>query len=81
MKDTDMITIRITVDIFYDIPKRDVPSYVTPVGMEKLIEESFRDYEQVKVRAGKPMTLKDFSADGLLGIEPSEVAINVILAV
>ena len=72
----DVITIRVMVDLFYDIPRESLPDYVTSLGMEKLVEEAFKDADKQK----KTMTLKDFSKEGLLRLEPSEVAVNTVLA-
>lgn len=65
-------TVRVSVDIFYEIDRDTLPTWAEETGVEKLVEGAFDDYN-------KDLTLESLSKTGILGLEPVEISRGVIL--
>lgn len=65
------ITIKVTIDVYYDFEGEFLPSFATPAGMRGMVEAAFDDN-------GPPADLTYFGADGVLRQNPVEVAIKEV---
>jgi hypothetical protein len=64
-------SLRIQVNLYYDIPADSLPSWSTDKGVQKLVDEAFHDYN-------RKLDLNALSATGVLKLAPSEVTIEGI---
>lgn len=64
-------TVRVNVDIYYDIDPNTLPNWVDELGVEKLVECAFDDHN-------REFTLEALSASGVLGQAPVEVTRNSV---
>lgn len=66
-------TVNVRVDITYDIPASILPPWATDLGVERMVEEAFNDWN-------KPLDLEALGIQGVLELYPSEISLGTITA-
>lgn len=71
-QDKDHYVVCVKVELFYAIPKDDLPAWVDDIGVERLVDAAIDNHRFDKI--------EDFGINGHLKMEPIEIAISSVMS-